>query len=33
MGKKDVSVLDLMCKEKYAEANNHKASRDRLQDA
>ena len=30
MGRKDVSVLDLMCKDKYAVANNHKAARDRF---
>lgn len=30
MGGKDVSVLDLMCKDRYAEANNHKRERDRL---
>ena len=31
MGKNDVSVLDLMCKEKYNEANNHKRARDAFQ--
>lgn len=34
MAKSDVSVLDLMCKERYAEANNHKRLRDQYsQDA
>ena len=28
MGKNDVSILDLMCKDRYAEANNHKRARD-----
>ena len=30
MQKSNVSVLDLMCKDKYAEANNHKRARDEL---
>ena len=30
MGRNDVSVLDLMCKDRYAEANNHKRARDQF---